>query len=152
MPLYIFQCRSCGVQFDAVSSLAKRGEGKTCPACGTVAVLVPPPTVQGHFKKEVTGPVPQNTGIHDLDTHIDRVIGQSAAQGREVIRDRHRTKQQILDDNPGLTGADLSRNPDGSYRVLRPEERAAHRRAQNIHTKHGEWKTKMQGKRRSVGS
>lgn len=146
MPLYEFQC-SCGLRFEAVASLAKRNDGKSCPACGGMAGLVPPPAVQGHFKKEVSGPVPQNTGIHDLDTHIDRVIGQSAAQGREVIHDRHRTKQQVLDDNPGATGADLSRNPDGSYRVLPSKERDAHQRALGIHTKHGEWKQGLKRRR-----
>lgn len=83
------------------------------------------------WNKEVTGPLPQNTGIHDLDTHIDRVIGQSAVQGWDVAQRRVRLKRQVMSQT-GATGHDLSRNPDGSYRVLSESERAVHDRANQI--------------------
>ena len=127
--------------------MSKRNDPHKCER-GVVAARLPPATVAGHFTKTVTGPVPQNTGIAGLDAHIDRVIGQSAAQGREVLHERHRDKQQVLDDNPGASGHDLSRNPDGSYRVMTIAERAAHARSQAIHRKQGEWKNGIRAARR----
>ncbi len=34
MPLYEFQCASCGERFEIVSSHAEREENAVCPACG----------------------------------------------------------------------------------------------------------------------
>lgn len=133
MPTYEYQCSTCGLKFDGHAKLADREKPKACSSCGEQAVPLVPSQVQGHFNHQVTGPVPQNTGIHDLDTHIDRVIGQSARQGHEVIRERVKDKQDVLASNPEATGHDLSRNPDGTYRVMKPEERGVHDRAQNIH-------------------
>lgn len=145
MPTYDFQC-DCGVQFEASAKMSERTQPKPCPRCGLNAKPVLPATVQGHFRKEVTGPVPQNTGIHDLDTHIDRVIGQSAAQGRAVIEERVRRKREVLQDNPGVSGHDLSRTPDGDYRVLKPEERGVHDRAQAINGAAMTWREKQNRK------
>ena len=140
MPTYEFLCQSCGLKFDGSAKLADRTKPKKCPDCNQDAPPVVPSQVQGHFSKEVTGPGPQNTGIHDLDTHIDRVIGQSAKQGWDAAEARVRDKREVLANNPGLTGHDLSRNPDGSYRVLTPEERAVHERSQAIHGAAMDWK------------
>lgn len=152
MPTHEFRC-ACGLQFDAYVKLGDHTKPRVCPACGEQAAPLVPSQVQGHFNKTVSGPVPQNTGIHDLDTHIDRVIGQSAKQGWDVAEARVRDKHGVLADNPGATGHDLSRNPDGTYRVLSAEERAAHERSQKIHgtamtlaSQH--WKT-TRGARRS---
>lgn len=133
MPRYSYQC-SCGIQFEAMNSVAKHQDPKPCPSCGQDAPRLMPTGVNSVWKKEVTGPTPQNTGVHDLDTHIDRVIGQSAAQGWNVAERRVSLKRQVLVNEPGATGHDLSRNPDGSYRVLSPEERAVHERANTINS------------------
>jgi hypothetical protein len=61
------------------------------------------------------------------------VIGRSAKQGRDVIDQRVREKKEMLANNPGITGHDLSRNLDGSYRVMTPDERGLHDRSQKIH-------------------
>ena len=145
MPTYVFQCQ-CGLRFDVRSSIKNRAKPRPCPDCGAVADLVPPETVSGQFKKEVTGPGPQNTGIHDLDTHIDRVIGQSAHQGWGVAEGRVKDKEAVLAAT-GATGHDLSKNPDGTYRVMSPAERAAHTRSQKIHGKATEWRTRQRPRR-----
>ena len=106
---------------------------------------MPPPSISGQFKKDVDGPQPQNTGIHDLDTHIDRVIGQSAKQGWDVAEGRKREKEAVLE-GTGATGHDLSKNPDGSYRVMSTGESAAHARSQKIHDAAGEWQRKKVGR------
>ena len=144
MPLYEFQCE-CGVQFDARAQIANRRKPQPCPDCGSPAPPIPPSTVSGQFKKEVTGAGPQNTGIHDLDTHIDRVIGQSSAQGWDVAEGRKREKEAVMA-STGAAGDDLSKNPDGSYRVMSPAEKAAHKRSQKIHEKAGEWSRRKAGR------
>jgi len=94
-----------------------------------------PSTVEGHFNKEVTGPGPQNTGIHDLDTHIDRVIGQSAHQGMEVIEKRQAVKREFLRDRPGISPKQIARRPDGRLGVNTPEEQAFAERANRINSR-----------------
>lgn len=132
MPTQEYQCL-CGLKFDGHAKLGDHSKPKECPACGQMAPSVVPSQVQGHFRKDVTGPMPQNTGIQGLDAHIDRTIGQSAKQGWDVAERRVADKKQVLAANPGATGYDLSKQPDGSYRVLEPEERAVHERSQAIH-------------------
>lgn len=129
---YLYQC-TCGVRFEATASMKDHQAPKPCPECNLLAERVVPNDVAGVFKHEVTGPVPQNTGISQLDAHIDRVIGQSAAQGREVIAKRNRDKEAVQ----RATGAkrnQLSKNPDGSYRVLEPEAQNIHYRANLINS------------------
>lgn len=92
-----------------------------------------PATVSGHFNKSVDGPGPQNTGIHDLDTHIDRVIGKSAEQGMAVIEERQAMKRKLVRE-----GADphlISRDPDGQYRTISREEKGFAVRANRINTR-----------------
>lgn len=105
---------------------------KKCPDCGLAAPRIVPEDVAGVFHQDVTGPVPQNTGISQLDSHIDRVIGKSADQGRQVQEQRKRIKEQVLRSNPGKSLEDLSLNPDGSYKVLAPEERGVQSRVHSI--------------------
>jgi len=138
LPTYEFQC-ACGVQFEKRAPLSERRQPRRCPECAELAPPVPPSTVSGHFNHDVTGPGPQNTGIAGLDANIDRVIGQSARQGREVIAARVKDKLEVMSDE-GVSGDRLSKNPDGSYSVLKPEEQAVHKRALKIHEKAGEWK------------
>jgi len=139
MPTHEFLCE-CGLKFDAHVKLGDHTKPRECPSCGKKAAAMVPSQVQGHFKKDVTGPVPQNTGIHDLDAHIDRVIGQSAKQGWDVAENRLREKQEVLGGTPGASGQDLSRNPDGSYRVMKPEERGVHERGLGIHRAAMTWR------------
>jgi len=126
------------VRFEGRAPLAKRKDPKPCPDCGEKASPVPPPSVSGQFKKEVTGPGPQNTGVHDLDTHIDRVIGQHAEQGWKVAQGRYEMKKQVMAAQ-GVDGNHIRKNPDGSYGVIKPEEKAVHKRALEIQEKAHEW-------------
>jgi len=138
MPTYEYQC-DCGVQFEGRNPLAKRDQPKPCPDCSKPSNPMPPSTVQGHFTKSVTGAGPQNTGIQGLDAHIDRTIGQSSKQGWDVAEQRKRAKEAILS-GTNADGHDISKNLDGTYRIMKPEERAAHERSQKIHQAAGEWK------------
>ena len=86
------------------------------------------------FVQEVTGPVPQNTGLSQLDANIDRAIGTSARQGWEVHAQRRKDKTAVLQAHPGKQNTDLSLMPDGSYRVLTSEEKAVTDRAHAINS------------------
>ena len=133
MPKYRYQC-DCGVQFEAKNSVSNHKEPKPCPDCGEKAARMMPRAVEGHFNKTVDGPGPQNTGIHDLDTHIDRVIGQSAAQGMAAIEARQKAKREFLRDNPTVDPKNLARTPDGQLAVNKPEEQDFAVRANRINS------------------
>lgn len=122
MPKFTYLC-NCGVEFQKWMTADKQSIPQSCPSCKSKANVKPPSDFGGAvYNKEVSGPIPQNTGLHDLDTHIDRVIGQSAKQGWGVIEQRYRDKVAMLKDN-GIDGDSIKRNPDGSYGVLKPEEK-----------------------------
>jgi len=112
--------------------MAKHADPKECPECGEMAQRVMPETVNGVFGQEVSGPVPQNTGVDSIDAHIDRVIGQSAEQGRKAHIDRVNTKKSLLRDNPGATGKDITRTAEGEFRLMSSEERKARETALSI--------------------
>ena len=99
-----------------------------------MAVRMMPRGVNGHFNHDVTGPGPQNTGIHDLDTKIDNVIGRSAAQSMAVIEARQKAKREFLRDNPGMDPKRLARTPDGQLAVNTESGQEFAKRANQINS------------------
>lgn len=132
MPVYRWQCFDCGLQFDASAPLSQRNEKKPCPECKTLSERAVPESVNGFFNKSVTGPVPQNTGISQLDAHIDRAIGTHARQGWEAHQQREVEKRRTVTES-GAEAAHVSKNPDGSYRVMSSNETEVQKRALTIH-------------------
>jgi putative FmdB family regulatory protein len=131
MPLFTYQC-DCGVRFESPGSMKEATQPCKCPSCGEDAQRHLPDGVSGVFQQNVTGPVPQNTGITQLDAHIDRVIGKSAEQSWVVHEERKSRKKDLLEQDPGATQAHISRNPDGTYRTLTDKEAGVHHRANLI--------------------
>jgi len=121
--------------FEGYASMSDSMIARVCPDCGKLAERAVPDKVEGSFVQDVTGPVPQNTGISQIDAVADRAIGKAAQQGWEVADRRVQAKRQVLAGTPEATGHDLSRNPDGTYRVMTPEEKGVHERSQKIHGK-----------------
>ena len=134
MPLYTYQCK-CGVRFEATGSMKEADKPSKCPDCEALAPRHLPEDVSGVFRQDVTGPVPQNTGVAQLDAHIDRVIGKSAEQGWALHEERQGQKKAVLEQDPEATPAHISRNPDGTYRTLTDEEAGVHHRANAINAK-----------------
>lgn len=134
MPVYDFQCE-CGLRFEQSVRFAERDKPFQCPSCGALASRLMPKTVNGVFVQEVTGPVPQNTGLSAYDAHVDRVIGKSSKQGWEVQEQRQKDKAEVVRANPGVSPHGLSQNPDGSWRPLTKEERGVQQRVQIINGK-----------------
>jgi putative FmdB family regulatory protein len=134
MPIYTYQCKECGLRFERSVKFSKRGEPIPCDACATPCDAVFPETVSGVFVKDVSGPVPQNTGLSAYDAHVDRVIGKSAAQGWAVQEQRVGDKKEFLRENPDATGYDLTQNPDGSWSKLTKDQRKFTERANTINS------------------
>lgn len=133
MPTYVYQC-DCGLQFEAVCSRDTAKNPKPCKACGALAPQCLPTSISGVFKATAQGVGPQNTGVHSFDTNYDRVIGQSAQQGWSVIERRVADKKELLKNNDGSVPEDVSRNLDGSYRLLDSNEKGVHQRALSINS------------------
>ena len=125
--MYSYQC-PCGVLFDASAPASRYKDPKPCPDCGKPAARQMPKDVGGVFEVKSNGPAPQNTGISSFDAKVDRVIGQHAKQGWEAEDKRRAAKRKVLTTS-GAKTEDLSMNPDGSYRVRKPDEKAVHERA-----------------------
>ena len=132
MPLYVFQCE-CGVRFEQEARMKDHAKPATCPDCGEEAPRWVPDEVSGVMHHPVSGPGPQNTGT-SKDVDYDRVIGESAEVGwkEQTLRD---TEKARVIASEGAARADLSLQPDGTYKVLKPEERGVHDRALNIHNR-----------------
>jgi hypothetical protein len=72
--------------------------------------------------------------LSGVDYNFDRAVGESSKKNWQGIAARQKDKLDVVQAH-GVTGWDLSRNPDGSYRVMTPEERAASERSREFHFK-----------------
>jgi len=110
----------------------KAEEAVNCLSCGgSVQAQLSAPEFA--FSHAPDGAGPQNTGVSGLDLEVDRVIGREAEQQWAKVAARQDRKHQVLAANPGATGFDLSRTPDGDYRVMQPDERKAAETARGLH-------------------
>jgi putative FmdB family regulatory protein len=135
MPIYEFTCPDCGLRFERLMRMADNGQEQECPDCGTLSPKVPSVTNHTFAHTPQGGPRPQNTGVHQIDYNFDRVIGRDSEEKWKVCADRQAHKRQVLRDNPGTTGHDLSRTHDGSYKVMKPDERRTSELGRAIHKK-----------------
>lgn len=117
MPSYDFQC-PCGLRFEKFAKVPDRDKPVSCPDCNAKAKRLMPANIVGVMEFETSGPVPQNTGIESVDYDADRVIGKAAQVGWEFQEKRLAQKRALLRANPGSDPHDLSKLPDGNYRVL----------------------------------
>ncbi len=126
MPIYEYQCDECGLKFDQLRKMSESDAPQRCLECGTNARKLMSAVNHAfvHPASQTRGMAPPNTGTSD-DYNFDKAIGRDAAKRWEHIGQRIDRKKQVIRDNPGATGYDLSRNHDGSYRVMNPQERAA---------------------------
>lgn len=126
MPVYEYQCDECGLRFDKLRKMSESDAPQPCLECGVNARKLVSVVNHAfvHPASQTRGMAPPNTGTSD-DWNYDKAIGRDAAQKWELIRQRVDHKRKVISDNPGTTGYDLSRKHDGTYRVMRPEERAA---------------------------
>jgi putative FmdB family regulatory protein len=118
MPTYEFQCKECGLRFEAVGDATKSEDPRECHCCGHQAERIPHTEVNFHFDAKTSGLTPQNTGVSGIDYEVDKIIANDAEEKWDQINARDESKRRILRDYPDTTKEDLSREPDGSYSVM----------------------------------
>lgn len=131
MPTYRFQCEKCGLNFTAQRAV---DTVSTKCDCGEVAPRVLPHGVNVTVSGGNVDTRTESVGLSAIDYGFDRAVGESAKKNWNGIRGRQRDKLDIVRAN-NVTGWDLSRNPDGTYRVMNAEERAASERSRSFHFK-----------------
>ena len=135
IPIYEYQCNSCGLQFDKKQKASLASEPVGCD-CGEQADRMVPDTFNSTYVVKGDGSVgPQNTGVSSYDSNVDRVIGDHSENSWQHIQKRHSRKRDVLRSNPNKTGFDLGRTMDNDYRVLKSEEREASETARGVHSK-----------------
>jgi hypothetical protein len=130
MPFYRFQCLACGLEFQ--SRVQAGSTSCPCSGCGAEAQKDLPKKVNVGFSVRVETQGPTTTGYAGMDYNADRAIGEYSKGKWGEIANRQKDKISYLQQS-GATGFDLSRNPDGTYRVMSPEERAASERSRKFH-------------------
>jgi len=123
MPIYEYHCDGCGFEFEHLHRSVENTQKMECPECHEMARKIPSAASFSFAHKVVGGPRPQNTGVHSIDYSFDQVIGRDAEEKHRLVEERQAYKRKVIRDNAGATGHDLSRTPDGDYRVMKPEER-----------------------------
>ena len=130
MPIYSFQCLTCGLRFDRRVSRTKKEALPNCFSCGSEVQQEMPEGVNFTINQSVTGPVPQNSGFSSIDANVDRVIGKDAEEKWKVVDDRNVGKREAIHRAEAQEGTKISRNPDGSYRVMDEVETEVSERVQ----------------------
>ena len=127
---YEFQCE-CGLRFEANAPMKDHSKPRACPECKQLAKRWVPDNVSGTFNVETKGIAPQNTGVQSVDTNWDRVIGKDSEVRWTGFASHYKNKEKFMRDH-GVKRDDISVNPDGSYRVLKAEEKGVQKRTLEI--------------------
>jgi len=131
MPTYRFQCDSCGLNFTAQKN---PDTTETKCECGAMAKRDLPRDVNVTVSGGNVDTSKDATGLSGIDYNFDRAVGESSRKNWKAISQRQREKIDIVRAN-NATGWDLSRMPDGGYRVMTPEERQMSENARTFHDK-----------------
>ena len=131
MPTYRFQCEQCGLSFTARGAVDVK-EAKC--ECGKQAKRTLPQNVNVTVSGGNADLRTDTVGLSGVDYNFDRAVGEMSARNWKGIANRQRDKLDVVQAN-GVTGWDLSRNPDGTYGVMTPEERAKSESSRGFHFK-----------------
>lgn len=137
MALYEYDCPACGLRFEKLKGMSKADEPESCPECKApdAKKLISAANFAFVFPTSQTrGMAPPNTGTSH-DWNYDKVIGRDAEAKHKLVQERQAHKREVIKQTPGATGHDLSRKPDNTYRVMRPEERKAAEAGRATHKK-----------------
>jgi len=129
MPIYEFQCFSCGLRFDKLFRRVSDEKEIPCKACGEPAKKqVSAASFKFAHSQGVNGALPPNTGTSD-DWNFDKAIGRDAEQKWKAIEQRNSGKDSVIRDER-RDGRVISRNHlapkldgSGEYRVITESER-----------------------------
>lgn len=128
MPIYEFQCPTCGLRFEKIMPRMTADKSHPCD-CGAEATRLVSAAAFAFAHTPVNGPVPQNTGVHGIDYNPDQVIGRDAAEKWKTIEQREKVKTEAIRDarKQGMDVTDknqLAKTFDG-YRPITETERVA---------------------------
>lgn len=84
---------------------------------------------------EIGSMTPSNIGVSTVDHNVDRLAGRRSREQWAHVEERQAHKMDVLRQNPGSTGFDLSATPDGDYRVMGGEEREVKDNFRGFHNK-----------------
>lgn len=133
MPVYRFQCMECGLSFSA--RVAAGTEKTGCESCGKDASKNLPRSFSS--STEVSGgslDAPPASGFASHDYEVDRIVGQDSLNKWKGISKRQKEKLRVMKEH-NVTGFDIRKTVDGSYRPMNPAERKASERSRNFHFK-----------------
>lgn len=143
MPVYRFQCMECGLSFSA--RVASGVEKANCEACGKSASKDLP---RGFSSSTgVSGgsiEAPPDSGFASHDYEVDRIVGQDSLNKWRDISKRQKEKLRVMKEH-NVTGFDIRKTTDGSYRPMSPAERKASERSRNFHFKMADHVKKLKG-------
>lgn len=132
MPVYEFQCSSCGLRFDKLFRRMETSDTLTttpCDSCGEPAQrqVTAAAFKFSHPASQMRGAAPPNTGTSD-DWNFDRVIGRDAEQKWKTVEQRKSEKNRVIrqEREAGkLVQSDqlVRSQEDGSYRSITEPER-----------------------------
>lgn len=131
MPAYRFQCEFCGLSFTARGPVDM--PSTPCTECGKLVHRALPKNLHTTVSAG-NADLRTDTGLSGVDYNFDRAVAESSKKNWKGIARRQKDKLDVARAN-GVTGWDLSRNPDGSYRAMTPDERAASERSREFHFK-----------------
>lgn len=135
MPLYEYQC-PCGLKFEKLLPRAS-SDPQSCPDCGEPAVKQVSASnfAFGESRRTgKTGAVAEtaggelvaeyrdgNTGVHSVDSNIDKMVGRDAERRWNQIDSREDAKKSARREHADRRVA-VSRTPDGEYKPMKSVE------------------------------
>jgi len=125
---------SCGLNFTTRVASAATLESKC--SCGALAQKDLPRgvSVTTSVAAHGNGMAAPDSGLSAHDYEVDRVVGAYSKQAWVGISARQKDKSRLIEET-GASGFDLSRQADGSYKIMTPEQRAASERSRSFHFK-----------------
>lgn len=130
MPIYEYQCESCGLRFERLwRSIGSATDTVPCKACSEKAKrMISSFAFKFNHSSGVNGAAPSNTGTSD-DWNYDKAIGRDAERKWAEIDKRNAGKDRVVRDER-KSGRVISRNHlapkmdgTGEYRVISESER-----------------------------
>lgn len=132
MPVFRYQCGSCGLNFSA--RVAGATNSTKCESCGAPAEKTMPRGFSVTSSVATEGLSAPMSGISSHDYQIDRIVGEDSKTKWKTIASRQKAKRDVIEAS-GKTGYDLAKKIDGSYGVMTPKQRAASERTRSFHSK-----------------
>lgn len=132
MPVFRYQCGSCGLNFSA--RVANAANSMKCESCGEPSDRTLPRGISVTSSVVTDGLSTPMSGISAHDYQIDRIIGEDSAAKWKTISARQKAKRDVIEAT-GKTGYDLTKKFDGSYGIMTPKQRVASEQTRSFNAK-----------------